>query len=316
MAKESLQYIINKRALNGLTNDRTKTIYKRATRKFVDWTKGKKMNKFDKISGNEIEVLQEYEKYLETQNYTPESIHTYLAPVAKGLGVNLNKIEKPKRTVASHVKGKHPEANKQGQNEKNDEKYKRVVEFQRMVGIRREELSHLKREDVEMHNGNLCVVVRSGKGGRLQYQLIHPKYANRVKEIMNEVKPGENVFSKAELNNHIAFHSDRAELAREMYNEYAKMLENPQNRAIMKQALMREFEQHDSNKNHPGRRNNFIKTLDEANKPIELRGDNRYMAIKKNRPVTYDRLAVTAVSVFHLAHWRNDVTIKNYLNNW
>ena len=29
--------------------------------------------------------------------------------------------------------------------------------------------------------------------------------------------------------------------------------------------------------------------------------------------VAYDRLALMAVSVFHLAHWRADVTVKNYM---
>ena len=31
------------------------------------------------------------------------------------------------------------------------------------------------------------------------------------------------------------------------------------------------------------------------------------------RAVAYDRLALMAVSVFHLAHWRAEVTVKNYM---
>lgn len=32
-----------------------------------------------------------------------------------------------------------------------------------------------------------------------------------------------------------------------------------------------------------------------------------------DRPLRYDRVALMAVSVFHLAHWRADVTVSNYM---
>ena len=44
-----------------------------------------------------------------------------------------------------------------------------------------------------------------------------------------------------------------------------------------------------------------------------LRGNNRKLAQKHGLPVAYDRLALLAVSIFHLSHWRHDVTVANYL---
>ena len=44
----------------------------------------------------------------------------------------------------------------------------------------------------------------------------------------------------------------------------------------------------------------------------KLRGKNREKALKDGLAVEYDRLAVFAVSVFHLSHWRLD-TLTNYL---
>ena len=44
-----------------------------------------------------------------------------------------------------------------------------------------------------------------------------------------------------------------------------------------------------------------------------LRGHNRELALKNGLPVSYDRLALLAVSIYHLAHWRHDVTVANYL---
>ncbi len=44
-----------------------------------------------------------------------------------------------------------------------------------------------------------------------------------------------------------------------------------------------------------------------------LCGHNRELALKNGLPVSYDRLALFAVSVYHLAYWRHDVTVANYL---
>ena len=44
-----------------------------------------------------------------------------------------------------------------------------------------------------------------------------------------------------------------------------------------------------------------------------LHGNNRKLAKKHGLPVAYDRLALLAVSIFHLSHWRHDVTVANYL---
>lgn len=47
--------------------------------------------------------------------------------------------------------------------------------------------------------------------------------------------------------------------------------------------------------------------------PYLLRGENREKAIRLGLPTEYNRLALMAVSVFHLSHWRLDVTVTNYL---
>ena len=45
----------------------------------------------------------------------------------------------------------------------------------------------------------------------------------------------------------------------------------------------------------------------------QMRGETRKLAEEHDRPTTYDRVALMAVSVEHLAHWRLDVTVVNYL---
>ena len=44
-----------------------------------------------------------------------------------------------------------------------------------------------------------------------------------------------------------------------------------------------------------------------------IRGENKKLAIKKGLPLKYNKLALMAVSVFHLSHWRNDVTVASYM---
>ena len=58
-------------------------------------------------------------------------------------------------------------------------------------------------------------------------------------------------------------------------------------------------------------RNRFISDLDD--RPYLIRGENLEKARALGLPDTYNRLALMAVSVFHLSHWRLDVTITNYL---
>jgi hypothetical protein len=48
-------------------------------------------------------------------------------------------------------------------------------------------------------------------------------------------------------------------------------------------------------------------------KPYKMRGANRKLAIRENRPIELDRLALRAVSTMHLAHWRDDVTVASYM---
>jgi hypothetical protein len=45
----------------------------------------------------------------------------------------------------------------------------------------------------------------------------------------------------------------------------------------------------------------------------KLKGNNKKLAVENNLPTEYDKLALMAVSVFHLSHWRNDVTVASYM---
>ena len=44
-----------------------------------------------------------------------------------------------------------------------------------------------------------------------------------------------------------------------------------------------------------------------------MRGKNRKLAEALGFQYSFDRLAILATSIFHLAHWRNGVTVRNYI---
>ena len=45
----------------------------------------------------------------------------------------------------------------------------------------------------------------------------------------------------------------------------------------------------------------------------KIRGASVDIAKEKGLPLEYDRMALMMTSVFHLSHWRNDVTVINYM---
>ena len=44
-----------------------------------------------------------------------------------------------------------------------------------------------------------------------------------------------------------------------------------------------------------------------------LRGKNRKFAKDKGLPLSYNKVALLATSIFKLSHWRNDVTVASYM---
>ena len=115
------------------------------------------------------------------------------------------------------------------------------------------------------------------------------------------------------MDNKIDLHHLRALRAQEMYKYY---LERIRNETGYRERLISEikytWEQDDLKRNDNGYRPKRWKDC-KVNGNYVLRGHNRDLALKNGLPVSYDRLALLAVSIYHLAHWRHDVTVANYL---
>lgn len=311
----SIQFDLLQVALPQTANNNTAKIYKREIKKFGAWAREQGLKSVQAIhSAGSVAVLQQYEQFLELQTGSPASIHTRLAPLCKGLGVSMADIDKPKRDAGSLSRSRNAENNSQGKKEALSPKYARLVAFQSATGIRRAELARLKGGDlIKDQDGYLCIRVIRGKGGKTQLQRILPQHIGTVMRTMAAIQPDHRVFSEKEMANCIDLHSMRAEVAREAYNYYADRLQmEPGYRERLRVELQRRWQSCQNQRRSGAAWQRFRREL-YSQEPYKLRGANRQAAADRGRPVEYDRLAMMAVSVFHLSHWRLDVTAVNYL---
>ena len=236
----------------------------------------------------------------------------------------MDEIRKPKRTAGRIVRSRNKGTddnkckNSQGVKEECNPKYKRVVSFQRAVGIRRAELARLLGVDLSHRNDEWYVIVQRGKGGKQQRQYILPENVDSVREIFRNIEPMENVFSKEELNNKIDFHGLRAENARRCYAYYVKKIEiepgfAQEMRCKLKNRWLEEHERLRKTNHDSWSRQKWVFDREMDDRPYRLRGDNLTKALASGSPTEYNRLALMCVSVMHLAHWRLDVTVTNYI---
>lgn len=307
----SVQSIMIAEALKGITDNQTITAYKKDCKLFAAYCKEQGVKRPDQLQGKEKELLQGYEKELEASGYSPATIHRRLAAPCKATGISMSEIEKPKRTAGKITRSRNPDANKQGRIEATEARYNRLIRFQNAVGIRRAELARLTGADLVIDEmGYLCVYVERGKGGKTQLQRILPEDEKTVLEIFQAADPEQKLFSPEEMQNKIDLHALRREHAQRAYKYYADRLKNePGYKYQCRQELMARYDE----RHRPGAsRQRFIADITNE-QPYKLRGENRQKAIEQGKETEYNRLALMAISVFCLSHWRSDVTVTNYL---
>lgn len=321
-------------ALSGITDNDTIKSYSHSINGFCSWLEEKygRKKKMKDLKGKKKALVNEYSKYLQKRGLSSHTIHTYLAPICKAFQIKMDKIDKPVRKAADITRGRMADANLQGKRESQMERYARSVDFQRKVGVRRAELGDLSVDDLVLdESGELCVLVRNGKGGKSQLQVILPQYRYAVRQAFAAARAAGvesgTFFTTRELKNHIDYHRLRAALAREAYTYYLEEVRIGRKEALKERLAARWNACHEERyqiKRTPlgGYRplvltNNAraAKFCNELNNPSEyvLRGDNRVKAMADGAIGHYDRVALLCVSVFHLSHWRNDVTTSHYM---
>ena len=259
--------------------------------------------------------IADYAEHLSSATaFTPSTIHAYLAPVCIYYGINLKELSKPLRRTSAYTRGRSGN----GRTERNDNdisnpKYRRLADFQLRVGLRRAELKRLTGADFTVdESGVPCVVIRRGKGGKKQLQRVLPSDVDFIGSYFRGKAADERIFTADEMKNKLNLHRLRALCAQNACRYYSDRLEAEGE--IYRQQLILEI---------AARWNTYnINSKTRKPKPLNkrllngtyfLRGENKKFAEQHGLPTAYDRLALTAVSIFHLSHWRNDVTAESYL---
>ena len=289
---------------------KTEFQYKKHALKYVAWAKSiYRCKTLDDCK----EHIQDYSNYLTASGKTPSTTHTYLVGICRVLDVPLEDINKPIRIVAKNTRSRGAKAVDE-RKDADREASPRLYDFASIVGIRRNEYLHLRPDDLVVDDfGNPCILVRKGKGGKQQLQRILPEELPAIQKVFQHPADEQHLFSKAELSNKIDLHHLRALRAQRMYKYY---LEHIQSEKGYREQLISEikhtWEGDDETRMENGYRPKRWKDC-KVNGNYVLRGHNRELALKNGLPVSYDRLALLAVSIYHLAHWRHDVTAANYL---
>lgn len=290
-------------------NNVTARAYKASARDFCDFAREEHIRNLQDVTR---EHVQAYEHILEERGCSPATIHSRLAPICALRNINMREIEHPRRTSDHITRGRDEKRNRQGRAQEKDPRYERSVSLERAVGVRRAELSRLRGRDlVRDENGCLCVLVERGKGGKEQRQRILPQHEKTVLRAFERVRDDEYVLERSEIAPKANYHGMRAELAREAYQYYENRLQrDPGYRQELRRELMDRFDR--SGTRGAQKRAKFEREVYNDAK-YKVRGANRERAQEKGLPTSYDRTAMMAVSVFHLSHWRLDVTATNYL---
>ena len=288
----------------------TEKQYRNHAIKFANWCKEQYgCRTLDECSAH----IQDYADFLVVQGRSPSTIHTYLAGICRICGVPLADIQKPIRVVAENTRSRGMKA----VDERKDagrEASPRLYDFAVIVGIRRNEYLHLTPDDLVFDDfGHPCVLVRKGKDGKRQLQRILPDELPAIKAVFDNPADAGHLFPKAEINNKIDLHHLRALRAQKMYRYYLGKIENTLGYREQLIAEIRHIWEHDDDT----RKENGYRAKRWSDMKVTgnyvLRGNNRKLAQKHGLPLQYDRLALLAVSIFHLSHWRHDVTVANYL---
>ena len=320
---DSLSYTMTKNALSeksrdaahAITDRDTKRTYKAAIKRFCTWTRENGYTRED-VLNNPQPYLQKYADNLKARGLSAATIHTYIAPCCKGLNTPMQHISKPDRAIGAITRsrgGKNP----RGRKDAEKPEYARLVAFQQAVGLRRAELAHLQGKDLQKRDGVLYVHVQSGKGGKTQWQRVLPRDAGVVADTFKGIGKDERVFTAEEMHNRIDLHGMRAAHARECYDYYAtRIKQEPDYRSHLQEDLKAYFREHHDpdGKLDLDAYNSFCLDMEKNAGMYQMRGEARKLAEEMERPTIYDRVGLMAVSVFHLAHWRLDVTVSNYLS--
>ena len=280
------------------TSFKTQSNYKKWLHYAADYFKSNGIRNAEQI---DAAAIQRYSDHLCDKGYAASTVHAYLAPLCKACGVSMDKIAKPIRYVSEFSKCRTTAQNAAESDNK-------TIHLNSFLGFRRNELTRLRGNDLRQDRlGSWYVHLDRGKGGKAQHQYILPSDLEKVRPYFDGSDAL--LFHKTDMDPKYSYHSQRHALAKRCYDYYLQRLqENPGYRKQLYKTIAESW--HRLNK----RNRDELEPFSFFDREYALRGKNRALAQEKGKPVVYDRIALRAVSVLHLSHWRDNITIDYLLS--
>jgi hypothetical protein len=300
-------------------SNKTKRNYMKACAAFDTWRKSASLSN-KTVRSDPRSALIQWRDALKEEGYAASTIHTYISGAACGLGADMTGIARhgtaENKTKSLGLSERHIAAMQKMSNAD-------IVRFQQMVGGRRSALTRLQGRDLTLDESNqLCIVFHGDKGGKTQRQRILPEHQDAVRAYFASVEPDEFLFPT--ISKDLDLHYLRAKCAKDAYRYYEQVCSTPEGRTEMRRQLWARYTDPEvgckaflmavaKGEQKCIQRHRYLFSQELADGHYHLRGANRRVAVERGRPTTYDRLALACVSVFHLSHFRNEVTCKHYI---
>lgn len=256
-------------------------------------------NGYKKISLEQSkELIQEYIDHLHSSGKSPWTINLALSAICKATSANIRDYNHPKRTISQIKRGNEPREHDSG----NEKRYSKILEANRLLGLRRNELKALRASDI-LERDDKVIVMTIGKGGRHNQQIFTlPSEKEAVLNLRMGKSEHEKIFSSSDFKNDVDFHAARQERAITVYNRVVEDMKfHPERRSFYTQIIKDIF--HEKSKI-------LRENLDN---PYCVRGANRQRLMKEGKELTYDRVVILYTSVTVLNHTRSDVTVEHYI---
>lgn len=171
-----------------LTNDVTIKPYRRNIDRFCKWAKELGITRYHHINEfgyTPTTLIQKYADHLASTGLKATSIHTYLAPVCKGLRICMSEIAKPSRMAKDIVKNTKLHQNAAGAKQMKDPANARLCQLAEIVPVRPQAMVKLTSGNIKVdENGDHIVVIRD-KGGKLSIQILLPHEVEIVRRLLS-----------------------------------------------------------------------------------------------------------------------------------
>lgn len=257
--------------------------------------------------------IQDWVNTLQEQGLNGKTIHGYVDHLGTVFGVSPGDFNL--KTDAQNSKDRQISISEQ--KARASGRYDDFIALAEATGLRKAEIEKLRHSDFYQKDGYIWVHVEQGKGGKnTEQRIAMDRQDDPFLMKVLEKRTDEKVLLKTQISNNISSHRIRRENAQKNYQYYLAQCQTPEGRKALFKEICdycnQNYAQKDKARNWRGLKDIQLLKKNGLEDKYRARGTQKKELERLGLDTDYSRLATLAVSIFHLAHWRCDVTIHHY----